>query len=89
MASAYYLGSAESTTADFLLVWLKSSRSDPHSVINMQSITVYFKYNLINVFMNAFLESFGERKFNVSIMLKETMYMIFLSAHSEFKAFDP
>ncbi len=29
MASAYYLGSAESPTADFLLVWLKSSRSDP------------------------------------------------------------
>ena len=27
--------------------------------------------------------------FNVSIMLKESMYMIFLSAHSEFKAFDP
>ena len=26
--------------------------------------------------------------FNVSIMLKESMYMIFLSAHSEFKAFD-
>ena len=29
LASAYYLGSAESPTADFLLVWLKSSRSDP------------------------------------------------------------
>ncbi len=29
MVSAYYLGSAESPTADFLLVWLKSSRSDP------------------------------------------------------------
>ncbi len=29
MASAYYLGSAESPTADFLLVWLKRSRSDP------------------------------------------------------------
>ncbi len=42
-----------------------------------------------NVFINAFLESFGERKFNVSIMLKETMYIMFLSAHSEFKAFDP
>jgi hypothetical protein len=27
---AYYLGSAESPTADFLLDWLKSSRSDPH-----------------------------------------------------------
>jgi hypothetical protein len=27
-ASAYYLGSAESPTADFLQVWLKSSRSD-------------------------------------------------------------
>ena len=26
-ASAYYLGSAESPTADFLQVWLKSSRS--------------------------------------------------------------
>jgi hypothetical protein len=29
LASAYYLGSAESPTADFLLVWLKSSCSDP------------------------------------------------------------
>jgi hypothetical protein len=29
LASAYYFGSAESPTADFLLVWLKSSRSDP------------------------------------------------------------
>ncbi len=29
MASAYYLGWAESPTADFLLVWLKSSRLDP------------------------------------------------------------
>ena len=27
-ASAYYLGSAESPAADFLQVWLKSSRSD-------------------------------------------------------------
>ncbi len=27
--------------------------------------------------------------FNVSIMLKETMCMIFLSAHSEFKALTP
>jgi hypothetical protein len=45
-----------------------------------------YKYNLIDAFINVFLESFGERKFNVSIMLKETMYMIFLTAHSEFKA---
>ncbi len=29
MASTYYLGSAESPTADFLLVWLKCSLSDP------------------------------------------------------------
>ena len=29
MAPSYYLGSAESPTADFLQVWLKSSRSDP------------------------------------------------------------
>jgi hypothetical protein len=29
MAPSYYLGPAESTTADFLQVWLKSSRSDP------------------------------------------------------------
>ncbi len=28
-APSYYLGSAESPTADFLQVWLKSSRSDP------------------------------------------------------------
>ena len=42
-----------------------------------------YKYNHIDAFINVFLESFGERKFNVS---KETMYMIFLSAHSEFKA---
>jgi hypothetical protein len=45
-----------------------------------------YKYNLIDAFINVFLESFGERKFNVSIMLKEIMYMIFLSAHLEFKA---
>ena len=37
MASAYYLGSAESTTADFLLVWLKSSRSDPHRCVASQT----------------------------------------------------
>ena len=41
---------------------------------------MHYKYNLIDAFINVFLESFGERKFNVSIMLK------FLSAHSEFKA---
>ncbi len=29
LAPSYYLGSAESPTADFLQVWLKSSRSDP------------------------------------------------------------
>jgi hypothetical protein len=29
LASTYYLGSVESPTADFLLVWLKSSCSDP------------------------------------------------------------
>jgi hypothetical protein len=45
-----------------------------------------YKYNLIDAFINLFLESFGERKFNVSIMLKEIMYMIFLSVHLEFKA---
>ena len=45
-----------------------------------------YKYNLIDALINVFLESFGERKFNVSIMLKEAMYMIFLGAHSEFKA---
>jgi hypothetical protein len=45
-----------------------------------------YKYNLSDVFINVFLESFGERKFNVSIMLMEIMYMIFLSAHLEFKA---
>jgi hypothetical protein len=45
-----------------------------------------YKYNLSNVFINVFSESFGERIFNVSIMLMEIMYMIFLSAHSEFKA---
>jgi hypothetical protein len=28
-APSYYLGSAKSPTADFLQVWLKSSRSDP------------------------------------------------------------
>jgi hypothetical protein len=28
-APSYYLGSAESPTADFLQVWLKSCRSDP------------------------------------------------------------
>ncbi len=37
-----------------------------------------YKYNLSDVFINVFLESFGERKFNVSIMPKEIMYMIFL-----------
>jgi hypothetical protein len=40
-----------------------------------------YKYNHIDAFING-----GERKFNVSIMLKEIMYMIFLSAHLEFKA---
>jgi hypothetical protein len=30
-APSYYLGSEESPTADFLQVWLKSSRSDPRS----------------------------------------------------------
>ncbi len=45
-----------------------------------------YKYNLIDACINVFLESFDERKFNVSIMLKEAMYMIFLRAHSEFKA---
>jgi hypothetical protein len=45
-----------------------------------------YKYNLIDAFINVFLESFGERKFNVSIMLMEIMYMIFLNAHLEFKA---
>jgi hypothetical protein len=49
-------------------------------------LSMLYKYNLIDAFINVFLENFGERKFNVSIMLKETMYMIFLSAHSEFKA---
>ncbi len=44
------------------------------------------KYNLSDAFINVFLESFGERNFNVSIMLMEIMYMIFLSAHIEFKA---
>ncbi len=29
LAPSYYLGSAESPNADFLQVWLKSSRSDP------------------------------------------------------------
>ncbi len=29
LAPSYYLGSAESPTADFLQDWLKSSRSDP------------------------------------------------------------
>jgi hypothetical protein len=52
-------------------------------------LSMLYKYNLIDAFINVFLESFGERKFNVSITLKETMYMIFLSAHSEFKSFDP
>ncbi len=42
-----------------------------------------YKYNLSNAFINVFLDSFGERKFNVSIMLMEIMYMIFLSAHLE------
>ncbi len=37
MASAYYLGSAESPTADFLLVWLKSSRSDPRRCVASQT----------------------------------------------------
>jgi hypothetical protein len=45
-----------------------------------------FKYNLIDAFINVFLESFGERKFNVSIILQEIMYTIFWFAHSEFKA---
>jgi hypothetical protein len=45
-----------------------------------------YKYNLSDAFINVSLESFGERKFNVSIMLMEIMYMIFLSAHLEFKA---
>ncbi len=53
--------------------------------INIVLLMLY-KYNHIDAFINVFLESFGERKFNVSIMLKETMYMLFLSAHSEFKA---
>jgi hypothetical protein len=42
-----------------------------------------YKYNLSDAFINEFLESFVERKFNVSIMLMEIMYMIFLSAHLE------
>jgi hypothetical protein len=33
LAAAYCLGSAESPTADFLLVWLKSSRSDPRRCV--------------------------------------------------------
>ncbi len=49
-------------------------------------LSMLYKIYLIDAFINVFLESFGERKFNVSIMLKEPMYMIFLSAHSEFKA---
>ena len=45
-----------------------------------------YKYNLSDAFINVFLERFSERKFNVSIMLIEILYMIFLSAHLEFKA---
>ncbi len=37
-----------------------------------------YKYNLSYAFTNVFLESFSERKFNVSIMLMEI-----LSAHLE------
>jgi hypothetical protein len=37
LASAYYLGSAEPPTADFLLVWLKSSRSDPRRCVASQT----------------------------------------------------
>jgi hypothetical protein len=63
---------------------------DKYTVYKRVSINIIlsmlYKYNLIDAFINVFLESFGERKFYVSIMLKETMYMIFLSAHSEFKA---
>ena len=61
-------------------IWLYN-----HVFINI-ILSMSYKYNLIDAFINVFLESFGERKFNVSIMLKEIMYMIFLSAHSEFKA---
>jgi hypothetical protein len=42
-----------------------------------------YKYNLSDAFINVSLESFSERKFNVSIMLMEILYMIFLSAHLE------
>jgi hypothetical protein len=53
-----------------------------------------YKYNLSDAFINVFLERFSERKFNVSIMLIEILYMIFLSAHLEisllkFKALTP
>ncbi len=37
LASAYYLGSAESPTADFLLVRLKSSHSDPRRCVASQT----------------------------------------------------
>ena len=37
MASAYYLGSAESSAADFLLVWLKSSCSNPRRCVASQT----------------------------------------------------
>ncbi len=72
----------------WILSWRK--KCNKYTVYNRIFINIILsmlcKYNLINTFINVFLESFGERKFNVSIMLKETMYMIFLSAHSEFKA---
>ncbi len=51
-------------------------------------LSMLYKYNLIDACIHVFLESFGERKFNVSIMLKETMYMIFLSAQWV-QSFDP
>jgi hypothetical protein len=37
LASSYYMGSAESSAADFLLVWLKSSRSDPRRCVDSQT----------------------------------------------------
>ena len=61
-------------------IWLYN-----HVFINI-ILSMLYKYNHIDAFISVFLESLVERKFNVSIMLKETMYMIFLSAHSEFKA---
>ena len=53
----------------------KSELCDKYTVYNRIFINIIlsmlYKYNHIDAFINVFLESFGERKFNVSIMLKE------------------